>query len=867
MGKSDICRVITFYNDYIPNLRTTAKWEFCTFGVIDGINVSKNITGKSKSIEKEIWTQQEKLQNEFSGEYTAQQVYIIRNDDIEKENAFWENNELPFYFFCRIQCDGEKFPFLRDRTEFERAINGHEKLRALTYLTYDNTDLFIVIKTSEYALGSGLVNQLHQKINLSMHNDRLCILKNSFTVMAVRNEWLKQADDRQAWLKQQEINTAYINLIKKPEGNLEDIENAVKNIIGDEKVYRTPVLGTDDEMLVLSGASLGQILALYKPGQIFGQKMEEGSLYRENIAGMTTKLCTKVSEDKRWNFNVFDNFQFSEAGNYQNQVMRLRDKLSDKNGVCIRELNTILNVLPKFSGSYFNDYLFFPMVSALDVLIDLMHKSAGRRMDKNPFYDYLTSFCLYAQNAMLSDRHSAQILGFNTKIYDIPVKLNAFYNAFIYRVKSILNRDNSNKYCFIAVPGIKDFVSVVELYKDVSENQRLIKVEIPEYSFYNIRNMMRILAHETAHYVGTDLRNRDGRVNAVVRSYSHSYVEYIKCICRGLSCSQQMWVQAEKRLDILIVRHIGYMNSGKYLHERYFDIDQAQCDAIAAKNDAHLMRLLPNIHEAMKDIINYGLVNVFSPFMNEMEKEDWDRLLEDITQASLRFVMTTTQTTTIVNSQNVLNMLMSLYAESFADLISVLVLNLSAEDYLTGLVKSAENQGMEKETLINTEAILRISSVINSCLDEPEVSAGWKEELKNSHENDIWYSVAQEALWLARREDNTRIDDRDIDAYNRNVFLALKKDKVVLTQLIEYLTTCIGKFKEKFLYQNPDKIDGEIQDLRTLFSVYKENSSYSGEEQIIRMMEFIECYRKDIQKETGADSDGSGDQPQRNKCE
>lgn len=863
MGESNICRAITFYNDYIPNLRTKAKWGFCTFGIIDGIDVSENIiTGKSKEIEQEIWTQQESLQNEFNGEYTAQQVYIIRNDDTEKENAFWEGNDLPFYFFCRIQCDGEKFYFLRDRTEFEKIINGDERLHALTYLTYDNTDLFIVIKTSEYALGAGLVNQLHQNINLSMNDDRLCILKNSFTVMAVKNEWLNEIDDRIDELEQQIVDTVYINLIKKPEGELENIETKIKEIVGDEKVYRTPVLGTDDEMFVLSNVSLREVLSLYKPVQIFGEKIKESSLYRKNVAGMTTKLCTRVSGAELWNFKIFDIDDFPETCmEYQRQVKNLQTKLSSEKAVCIRELNTILNVLPKFSGTFFNDYLFFPMVSALDVLIDLMNESAKKAMDKNPFYDYLTSFCLYAQNAMLSDRHSAQILGFNTKIYDIPVKLNAFYNAFIYRVKSILNRDNPNKYCFIAVPGMRDFVSVVELYKDVSDNQRLIKVEIPEYSFYNIRNMMRILTHETTHYVGTDLRNRDGRVKAVVRSYSHSYVEYIKRICRGLTCSQQMWDQVEKRLDMLLIRNVEYLRSGDYLKKRYFITDQDQCDTIAAKNDAHLMRLLPNIHETMKDIVNYGLVNIFSPFMNEMEKEDWDRLLEDITQASLRFVMSTTQTTTIVNSQNILNMLMSLYAESFADLISVLVLNLSVKDYLTGLVESAKNQGMDKKNLINTEAILRISSVLNSYLEETEVSADWKKELYDSDENDIWYSVAQEALWLAKREDNVGIDDRDIDAYNKNVFLALKKDKVVLTQLIEYLKTCIDKFKEKFLFQNPDKIDEKIQDLRTLFSVYEENSSYSGEEQIIRMMEFIECYRKDIQKEMGAQNDGAEEQP------
>lgn len=115
---------------------------------------------------------QKTWRHQLEGKYAAQKIYVVRYDDVDIEREFWEDDQLPFFFFCRIQCGKDKMPFLKDRGEFEKRLNTSGKTEGITYLTYDNSDLFVVIKAIDYESGAGLIHLLHKNINLAMNTDR-----------------------------------------------------------------------------------------------------------------------------------------------------------------------------------------------------------------------------------------------------------------------------------------------------------------------------------------------------------------------------------------------------------------------------------------------------------------------------------------------------------------------------------------------------------------------------------------------------------------------------------------------------------------------------------------------------------------------
>lgn len=78
-GKN-ICRPITFINDYMPiKERSKEKIEFCAFGIVDGIRVGDALVfdEAKSSITDQIWEDQKIFKRSLEGKYNAQRIYIV----------------------------------------------------------------------------------------------------------------------------------------------------------------------------------------------------------------------------------------------------------------------------------------------------------------------------------------------------------------------------------------------------------------------------------------------------------------------------------------------------------------------------------------------------------------------------------------------------------------------------------------------------------------------------------------------------------------------------------------------------------------------------------------------------------------------
>ena len=78
---SNICRVFTFYSNFLPARKEAHNWKYCAFGTIDGIDVGSNIVKNGTEVLDCIWNEQTRFQKEHSGTYKAERKYGFRLGD------------------------------------------------------------------------------------------------------------------------------------------------------------------------------------------------------------------------------------------------------------------------------------------------------------------------------------------------------------------------------------------------------------------------------------------------------------------------------------------------------------------------------------------------------------------------------------------------------------------------------------------------------------------------------------------------------------------------------------------------------------------------------------------------------------------
>lgn len=857
MEKKNICRAITFYNNFIPVRTREINWKFCAFGMIDGIDVDSAFISEqndTQGILDYIWTTQKTFCKGLEGYYTAQQIYAIRYDNPNTEDNFWEQEGLPFYFFCRFQYSGDKKVLWEGRTILENSLKEENKVDAISYLSFDNSDLLIVLRTSEYNIGASIINELRKARNPLRQQD-YNLLKNSFTTFAICYQWIEElSSDDIKKLDEKTIECVHLDIMERQNGNIGNIRKELQGIFLDKLIGRTPVLGTVDEILTLNNIGWGSFLKLYRRNGNFFCNTK--NVFNENANTVTTTIHnTKIKDftDRLWKTGLMSNPQKNEnkewRNNYECKVNNLREKFrvnikkQEKDSGLeidgVKELDVILNALPRFNGEAYNDYIFLTLLEPLDILLELLLSEDGLKEDRAPFYNFLKGFTMYVQGIVLSDRYVAQSVGFNTRIYDIPVKLCAFYNAFLYQVKELLNTDNRRAYGFIAMPGMSDIVNVTEVYRYTLDNKRLLQVEIPESYFYKLSEMMIILSHEAAHYVGKDFRNRTLRKNGIIKSYCHIFICFIRSFC-DMDIAQDVWDNTEKRLESIMHSAIKYKSEEAY----YINVNGDDADIakdIVKKRETygdHYEWLRSDIVDVMSEILGRDSDNIFASLYDKLSKQDKTEFKKIIEVASYRYLSGSADNDTRVTSENVLNVLGMLYHECFADLMAIIILDITPEDYLMSLISNSSEQGWNEEELKLSDCIYRVMAVIGCMIrvERETKESSWTSFFGNevNFEKIELGKMAMQLFSLCIHEN--KIYD-NYDEYMGNAM----NDPVILNTLIRYLFLCWQSCDKQWHIK-------ENEQLKRFRKTYMDfgKTSENIENQIKRIEAYIEDYKKDL---------------------
>lgn len=862
----NVCRCFVFHNDYIPPVNQAHdEWDYMAFGYYDGISVFENVAGLTENTLGSIWENSIQQKAKELGTGIKQVIYGFRTEIdqmICKDEEFWADKDnctqYPFLFFVMLQLHEENKDSLKllfaQKDALEQKYTKDGQYKAIAYLTLDNSDIFLILRCQEYKWGANLVEEMHSP---NPFFDKWSV-KYSFTIPAVNRKFLN--DSAAVAACKGAVEHAYIYATEIMAGSVDRLQSNIEDEINDYFGGKLSVLGYNDELIHLQNMPWEKFLNLYRDYQ--GAFNYSSETFQKSVASITTIIATEqqrqrvsgvtnpcdTSEDEDNSVMVwFVDCLKEELQHIANCDVKCKDLRTNM----LMSLYGIADSVAKFQRKFIRDNLFFPTAIPILLLVKMVGeilencKDQPDNSEKKVYADYdkfLEGLSLYAQNFSRSDRQFTQAMDFDVKIYNMPVKLNTFYSAFIFWVKDFLMRDNeSHKYEFITCMGVSVNMYVEELFVHLSESRRIFLVNIPENQVYDMDTMMIMLCHEVAHFVGRDIRNREMRTQKMVESLLQMIVWRYQIYIDEPKVGDEFWG--------ILLKHLKGAVADKY---KEFELDRNYGELIAIIN-AEIM----NVPKIVADYVECEKIKEgLSSTDIARKKEEVHRLFYQESVA-LRDV-----TPDRINTWSIADMVMYLFKECLADIAAIFCLSLSPEQYYKSLHTTMKWEGNEdvydekfaydaknNEYNASVDKHLIRAAFVTKCMCRSNI---WNIDILNKMREEgiekgfvsriisyIKHHLGRDADVNNWRELLKEFEKDGLEEKEHRGHLLLKFRMIssgeISSAIIEYLSECCDGMKKRGM----DKKDKLIQ-LRNLFTISQEENV---EKQMLAIQENIFSYR------------------------
>jgi hypothetical protein len=911
----NVCRPFYLFNDYLPPSKApdaNTRWKI--LGYYDDLQVGENLFGgNDNNIDFEkLWEANLQKNESLCGSYSLQTIYGFRDKD---DDEFWDSkntDDYPFLFFSMLQvgkseCD---IKALEKAAELEKALNGND-IKSVTYYSVDYSDIIVVLLCKNYDDGARLIEELHLgknepfkdiKLNISYGYSfvaiNMTLVNNPETLKNIKGN----VKNVQIYIIAKELEKAYstydcmLDEIKKDGG--EEYLNGIS---------KQTLLGCNDLKFEIEELPWDIFLSFFKNKK--GIYNHTSKIYQSNLIGVTTIIGTSPMGENKPQVanNSEDDVEENKPRLCRNLAERCKKwKLDNDNGgensYLKRYFISIINSLGKYEVSPIHDYLFQTMLTQLNIIMDMAEQAEVdiknlRKMSdelddankpganelrcsveacigqiRNDFYasayGFIREFSLYVQNSVRSDRQFTQAPDFDVRVYETPVKLVAFYNAYIYNMKEYLstfveNNKSEHEYVFLAYPGITDIAKLNEKFRKISDTKRLFLMELPEIDTYRPTDLMTILGHEVAHNVGSGIRNREERAEITRKILTYLCVKYVRLSWRKRGDQEN---REEKyrhlRNDKLWEDITGIVESVAFEEEKQEKQVYHQEDSAADKVNKELYRHLNKRWYHREQVIHRGM-EVMNRVAQHDSEEIWNLLLqreffyylgvEDVDAGKEKEKLAGDLKKWIsefcddigldrkLNTRGVLNLLFYLYRECIADLICIKIHQISFRQYIELMVRELEYQGVRDFSrmhkywlrtalvtvcMVNEEGYKwdNDADVSDDIFDQPHchdfangtiatTKECFSEEEQNSSEN-IDYLIANYA-----KEDRLLTESVVVEEFI--------KDTYVMKMIAKYLNGCLKKFNEFSKESNKGRQE-KLERLQTMYNLFSENDKNSS---------------------------------------
>lgn len=709
-------RILTLFKQhYLNQYHKPLKCQYSCWGYYDGMTIkevglsnSKLYTRRTKSPISDLWYGLMKQTSELEGMYNKQNIGIFRCVEESQENGslFWRRHK-------RMTFSAIAFLQLKNKEDYEKvakkienqyadskSIKQDVQYGALAYCTFDNADLVVLIHGNS-------IKKLEEMIE---ETEEFSEVRYCHSIMGVSEEYLKNIKEKldrgELWNAKDcfgEENISRITMRIMTSGD-SDVVNLIKGVLPPfDNVTYYKVSGHESIIVDILDESVKSFLTLLLPG---GFATHQNPLYGKQIYNIELSIRREEKDFRRERIKQY--LREERIKKYKKPwcvsvIQKYRAQLEDtfKKGeeslyfyylALIQTLNT-LTQYERFNLSNDIFYLLYPSFRLFEkqlkrAINDKSHTEKDELI-KESICKYLDSVNSVIYHTVHTDQMFLMVPGYSGTTFAIPIKLCLFYSWFIRGVITLINdSDNRYEYGCLLVPVMESKPQTGAISLGLPHGNRLIEVRLSQRSLYMPRDLMIILTHEIAHYVGENIRNRKKRTENIIKTIAFVLAEgIIPSLPNGGS-----WVEEA-------FRKVNKKEIQKYLIQEVSNFIKKSCSQggyhasiVEGKLIAACEEQLMNEREIFRKI--YALPADLECKLRE-ENQDYIRNIKKIQALQYKFDQNRKEILASGVIRKLVPKLLKMYQEVFSDMVALALLEFDVDLYKEA-IRISEGMDFEK---------------------------------------------------------------------------------------------------------------------------------------------------------------------------
>lgn len=843
----NICIPLNLYSKHIPSKLKEREGDYLLFGHYDSLEIGQNLFQTNCSF-NELWKYAVDNADMDGNErnYSKQILYALRSTEKDDEyndyNEFWLSNNLPpFLFICILQVGNINNIYdcrallKRDVIDYYKERVGDDDIEVKCYSSLENNCIILAFRCGNFAIGLDIINKYHNEESALISDGNNTInIHYTYTTIGFKTSF----DYNRLQDKLSRVN---LYVIEKTPGSSALLYSRLCDKLTDTstnklcaRIDKKQIIGNDDEIWEISDIPWNKFLDLYLNQEENERILSSGSVicerytysivthfinkHDENIA-KETKESRKHSNRCQTIYKILSEF-------YKIHEKNVSEMVAVKRKGYYKSLIYIINSLEKFEYAFnleehFNDYTYFmlynPLISMTEALLmatklENVGINVRDMLPSKNIYGFLNSINSIVHHTTHSDRQFTQTPDFNAIIFETPAKLGAFYGALINLETQLLrNNDSLVDHQFLIVPGLREYINVEDVFTNLLKNKRLCMIEIPEQQMFEPEYTIPVLMHEIAHKIGSEIRLRDERRSLLILLIARMIATDLTAY--ALRCRDDNEEFIEKEADS-IFKFSQHIYSG--LFDKLIEVEERTCsehlgdfnieftyddinkdELVIKKDNLNTLNFEENMGMAVDELLN-GIMNdqVIMNYIDNISGMRYRR--DELIERLSSFIFFYTNNRIYEPNDDSINWVWSLFRtelhsllhvfrEVYADLISILILELDIEQYLRVITKN--NFMIIEDSILESIETIRTAITVYTLIKK-EV---WESSAVDIRENDsdIMKKLKKRiAYFMLYAEGETPLSSIKMDAP------ALFRCRETWHEISKYMCKCIEKFKE-----------------------------------------------------------------------
>lgn len=616
--------LLTLYKQhYLDQYDKEMETDFSCLGYYDGLKITCIQEHDTTFHMSEMWAKTGEQIRGLNGRFSNQNIGLFR---CNASGHVWNKlPKLPFMAlgFVKIKESikaSEVYAKIEEKSRHNES-DVDKVCEVLTYYTFDNADIVILIKGNNLTLleevlrdieGMEEIIYLHSiwgidetylkecknsKKILDIWEGKHCYLADPIEEIRIQlatsgnnivvERFISVFENWKAWAKE----------------NGEDTECL-------DEIAFSYIMGHGNVNITISSSNVRILILLLLSHSLL---THQNGVYGYGLYNIETEILIKKQKQKLKDVIFTEHDQHLEALGQEHRrwcsdTIEKWEKrfetmsiLSEDDGLYsyFRALIQTLNTLSQYESFKMSRDIFELIIPSFQLFEELLDKSmddindaAWRERIKESLKEYLECVNSVIYHTIHTDQVYLMIPGYCGTSFSIPIKLSMFYSWFIEKVGSILN-DADRKYGCIIKPVMESRPITRVININQQEKDMLVCVQLAQHSLYKPGELFIILAHEIAHYINRNSRIRRYRSFCIAKTLAYYITE---AICNvhlsenlavfGVGIKKELLQKIHKKLLNEIYSHIW----GRILHH--------------FPDGAHSKELGPVLNEICREVIS-----------------------------------------------------------------------------------------------------------------------------------------------------------------------------------------------------------------------------------------------------------------------